>query len=89
MRRPGHCFLASVLREVRVCLHFLDLIGVALAVRPDEQDKLVGIPLATDGTVNGMLAKARRSLEKIFGLGPALNEVADRALRGTEPVGRL
>ena len=72
-----------------ISLYVLDLIGVALAVRRNEQDEFIGVPLASSRTFDGMIAKARRGLEKIFGFGSALNEVVDRALRGAEPVGGL
>ena len=62
---------------------------MALAVRRNEQDEFIGVPLASSWTFDGMIAKARRGLEKILGFGSALNEVADRALRGAEPVGGL
>src|SRR5437879_13778787 len=35
-----------LLREVRICLHFDDLLGVSLAMRCDEQNKFIRIQLA-------------------------------------------
>src|SRR5437762_3476060 len=68
-----------LLRKIRVRLHFVDLLGVAFAVRRDEQHKLVPIELS-QRTVHHVVAQSRRFLHKIFGCRAALHEVLHRAL---------
>src|SRR5689334_9473449 len=48
--------LPLLFREARVGLHFINLLGVALAVRRDEQHPLIGIELLAERAVGGVLA---------------------------------
>src|SRR5260370_274118 len=97
----GACFLCEVcvlcglcvksfpllLREVRICFHFIDLLGVPFAVPRDEQDKLVPVQLS-QRTFHHVIAQPRRVFQKIFRHRPAFHEMLERALRRSEPVGR-
>ena len=63
------------LREIRVRLHLVDLFGVTLAVRGDEDHPFVAIELFAERTVHGVLAQIFRFFQKGNRLGAAGLEV--------------
>src|SRR5260370_228438 len=69
-----------VLREIRIRLHFIDLLRVPFAVSCDEQNKLVTIQLS-QRAVRDVIAQARRGLQKICRRRAALHEMLDRRVR--------
>jgi hypothetical protein len=78
-----NCLAKSLLRRVAGAgFDFFDLLGVALAVRANQQNKFVSIPLAVCAwTVNGMAAQVWSLLQKILGGGAALYEMFHSGLR--------
>jgi hypothetical protein len=54
---------------VGIGFDFLNLLGVAFAVRADEKDEFAGIPFRSDGAVDGVVAESRSVFEKFLGLG--------------------
>src|SRR5215470_11789891 len=72
--------------EVGVGFDFLNLVGVAFAVRGDQQNKFVRVPLLTGGAVGSVIAEARSGFEEVLGLGAAGDEVVDGGLRRPEAV---
>src|SRR5215475_4622300 len=76
---------ALVLREVWVCLYFIDLLGVPLAVRRNKQNKFIAIHLA-HRAVHHMIAQLRCVLQKLLCHRAALHKMPDRAIRRTETI---
>jgi hypothetical protein len=75
--------------EVGIAFDFLNLLGVAFAVRADEKDEFVGIPFPSDGAVDGVVAESGSVFEKFLRVGAALDEVVDGTLWRSEAVGGL
>src|SRR5438552_747064 len=77
----------SLLREVRICLHFDDLLGVSLAMRCDEQNKFIRIQLA-HRTFHHVITHAWSGFQEIFRRCPALHEMLYRSLRRRKTICR-
>lgn len=75
-------------REARVGFYFIDLFGVALAVRRDKEHPLVGVEFLAERAVRRMLAQVWRLLEERDGLGTAFREMFQAILWGAEAVVR-
>ena len=64
-----------VLRIVGVGFYFQDLLGVAFAVRGDQQDEFVAVQFCAHRAIDGVIAQTRRGLHEILGFGAAFDEV--------------
>ena len=61
--------------EIRVGLHFEDLLGMTRAVRRDKQNPLVGIEFLSQRIVNSVSSQVVVAAQEVLGLRPALNKL--------------
>lgn len=71
----------SVFREVGIGLHFVNLLGMPLAVRGDKEQPLVCVERLAERAVGHMRAQIWRVLHELDGLFAAGEEVFERLIR--------
>src|SRR6266853_6312175 len=76
-----------LLWEVRICVHFDDLLGVSLAMRCDEQYKFIRIQLA-QRTFHHVIPHPWSGFQEVFSRCPALHEMLYRFLRRPKTICR-